>query len=135
MSQQENVEALRRGFEAFNEGDDTLNGLFHPDAVMHVVEGWPEAGPFEGGDSIVVQLGRLRADYSEYELKMDEISVHGEWVLARTHMTVVAKHSGIAGEFSTSSAYRFDGDQVIEARYWWEHSDALEFLGAADQAG
>lgn len=55
MSQQSNIDIIRRGFAAFAEGDmDTLrNEVFTPDAVWHVPGHGYFAGPKEGVDAIL----------------------------------------------------------------------------------
>jgi ketosteroid isomerase-like protein len=43
---QENVEIVRRQFEAWNAGDmDAFRELCDPEVVMHHVKDWPEPGP------------------------------------------------------------------------------------------
>jgi ketosteroid isomerase-like protein len=43
---QENVEAVRATFEAWNAGDmDALREPLHPDAILWMPEDWPEPGP------------------------------------------------------------------------------------------
>ena len=46
---QENVEIVRRGFEAWNAGDmDALRELYDPGIIWRRPEGWPEPGPYVG---------------------------------------------------------------------------------------
>ena len=42
---QENVEIVRRGFEAWNAGEmERLAELYDPDVIMRAPPGWPEPG-------------------------------------------------------------------------------------------
>ena len=54
---QENVEVVRRVYDAWNAGDMTaLRALCDPDVVMHHPEGWPEPGPSVGREAMIVRI-------------------------------------------------------------------------------
>jgi ketosteroid isomerase-like protein len=58
---EENVEIVRRLFEAWNAGDmDSFRELYHPDAVMRMAEDWPEPGPYFGREAIMREFEQLR---------------------------------------------------------------------------
>jgi ketosteroid isomerase-like protein len=58
---QENVEVVRRVYDAWNAGDMTaLRDLCDLDVVMHHREGWPEAGPSVGREAVMRQCEQLR---------------------------------------------------------------------------
>ena len=58
---EENVEVVRRGFEAWNAGDmEGVRGTYDPDAVMRYHGDFPEPGPFVGRHAIMRQFDRLR---------------------------------------------------------------------------
>jgi ketosteroid isomerase-like protein len=61
MSAQSNVEAMRRGYEAFSRGDmDTLkNELFTPDVVWHQGGRNQTSGDFRGPDQVIGLFGKL----------------------------------------------------------------------------
>ena len=42
-----------------------LRELYHPDAVAHSQESWPEAGPFVGRDAIMRAFDQLRTTYKD----------------------------------------------------------------------
>jgi ketosteroid isomerase-like protein len=49
---EENVDVVRRAFDAVNRRDmDALRELHDPDVIMRAVEGWPEPGPFVGREA------------------------------------------------------------------------------------
>ena len=62
MGTTENVELVRRGFEAFNAGDmATLSELFAEDAVWHVAGSGVLSGKKQGRDAILAYFGELGA--------------------------------------------------------------------------
>ncbi len=73
---QENVEIVRRIFEAWNAGDmDAIRELFGPDIIWRAPEGWPEPGPYVGREAVMRQLGQMREtwDADNFELISDFI--------------------------------------------------------------
>src|SRR5437763_5484461 len=60
MGADENIDIMRRGYEAFNSGDmDTLTELFDESAVWHTPgRGWP-ASDYQGREAILAYFGRL----------------------------------------------------------------------------
>jgi ketosteroid isomerase-like protein len=59
---QENVEVVRRGFEAWSRGDmDALRELYDPGMIWRSPEGWPEPGPYAGREAVMRQVEQLRA--------------------------------------------------------------------------
>ncbi|WP_346958829.1 nuclear transport factor 2 family protein [uncultured Arthrobacter sp.] len=62
MGTAENVELVRRGYEAFNAGDmATLSELFAEDAVWHVAGSGVLSGTKQGRDAILAYFGELGA--------------------------------------------------------------------------
>ena len=50
---QENVEIVRRLYEAWNAGDmDALRESYNPGIILRTLEGWPEPGPFVGREAV-----------------------------------------------------------------------------------
>jgi ketosteroid isomerase-like protein len=61
--QEENVERVRKGYEAFGAGDiATLTELFHPDAVWNAPERGVLAGTYHGRDTIFGFFGQLQQE-------------------------------------------------------------------------
>jgi ketosteroid isomerase-like protein len=59
---QENVELVKRGFDACNAGDsDACRAIYDPDVVVRTAEGWPEPGPYVGRDALMRWAERVRA--------------------------------------------------------------------------
>lgn len=62
MGSAENVELVRRGYEAFNAGDmATLSEIFAEDAVWHVAGSGVLSGTKQGREAILAYFGELGA--------------------------------------------------------------------------
>lgn len=60
ISVHQNVETVRRGYQAFNHGDmKTLTELIHEKASWHVPGRGPLAGDYKGRDAVFAMFGRL----------------------------------------------------------------------------
>ena len=82
-----NEDLVRRGYQAFAEGDmDTLRSLFAPDAV-HVATGSSQvAGEYQGVDAILGYYGKL------FELSDGTFAAELQSVRSEGDDTVVATH-------------------------------------------
>jgi ketosteroid isomerase-like protein len=79
MGTAENVELVRRGYEAFNTGDmATLSELFAEDAVWHVAGSGVLSGTKQGREAILAYFGELGArTQGHFQAKVEDI-VGGE---------------------------------------------------------
>ena len=60
MAEQDNVDLVKRGFEAFNKGDvDTLAPMFDDDAVQHMPGNNILSGDHTGKDAILGMYGKI----------------------------------------------------------------------------
>ena len=127
----ENVEIMRRVFQLANEGDlESVAAAYAEDAVLYGPQDWPEPGPWHGREAILVELRRLWEDF-EGDLVIEDLAAHGDWVLVRHAWRVRGSRSGVPGEFHITLAAHLRDGEVDEARYFWQHAQALEAAGAA----
>jgi ketosteroid isomerase-like protein len=130
---EENVEVVRRSTELWNAEDiEGLRELFHPDAVLHVPEGFPEKGPFSGVDQVINQYRRLGENFSQHHLESTDTEASGEYVIVRYCWTVRGDHSGIGAELRYTGIFRLRTEKIIEVRYYWDHAAALESAGLSE---
>jgi ketosteroid isomerase-like protein len=127
---QENLAVVRRAYDQANERGlvAALADVYDEDAVLHAIDGWPESGPWRGRDAIIDQWRRIEEDFAEQESLIEAIVAHEDWVLVR-NLWRVRSRSGIPGEFRNSIAFRMRDGKVVEARFYWDHADALKAVG------
>ena len=82
-----NEELVRRGYQAFSEGDlDTLRSMFAPDAVHVATGNSPVSGEYRGVDAILGYYGTL------FELTDGTFAAELQSVRSEGDDTVVATH-------------------------------------------
>lgn len=131
---QENLEAVRAGADAFVARDfDEVMRFYKPDAsITAVPEGWPEPAPIEGRDAVMVQFMRLQEDWEEHSLEIEREISERDWVVVDFRWTTRGTASGVSLNTNIAAAYRLEGAQIAEARFFWKWEDALEAVGLSE---
>ena len=131
---QENVEIVKAGFAAWNAGDmDALRDLWDPDAIVRVVEGWPEPGPLVGREAVMLQWERQREPWdadtlepiSDFLDAADRVAVRIIWD-ARGAGSVPDTNMEFTAVFTVRKG------RIFGAEYFWDHAEALEALGLSE---
>ena len=132
---QENVDAVRRSFEAWNRGDvDAWLEPSHPD-----VEWYSEvARRLQGVDTVYRGRAQLRQFWDEWHSVWDltiEISDYrdlGDTVVALGRMRVHGKASEIDIEQPVAYVAEFEGGLVRKLRAYHDQNQALEAAGLSE---
>jgi ketosteroid isomerase-like protein len=97
-----NLEALRRGYEAFQTGNLDLlrNELFDPDIVWHNPGRGPLAGDYRGADAVIALFVK-QFELTDGTFKVD---VH-DFLATDDHAVAIASESAQRGGKSMSSQY------------------------------
>jgi ketosteroid isomerase-like protein len=94
---EQNLQAARRGFEAFNARDvNELIALADPDCEWLPFRAQLEGGSYLGHDGVRRFVADMEEDWSEFQIELDELSDHGEDVLLIGRVRAVARGSGLA---------------------------------------
>ena len=82
---QENVEIVRRAYDAWNAVDmEAFRDMQAGDAIIvRGLDGWPEPGPFVGRDAIMRAFEQLRATWDSDTLEPVSVIDLGDRVLVR----------------------------------------------------
>jgi uncharacterized protein len=84
----ENVDVLKRGYDAFNEGDqETLAGVFAEDVRWEGSDDdrVPGAGTFDGRDDALSALGEAAGAFDSIKSQPDEFIEQGDTVVVLGH--------------------------------------------------
>ena len=128
----ENVEVVRAGFDAWNEGDmDAWRELLAPDVIVRAPEGWPEPGPFVGREAAMREFVQLRKTWDDdyFDLVSDFIDAGGR-VAVRFIWRVKGRGPGSNVELTGVFTVRKGTINFLE--YFWDHTEALEALGLSE---
>ena len=120
MGTAENVELVRRGYEAFNAGDmATLSELFAEDAVWHVAGSGVLSGTKQGRDAILAYFGELGArTQGSFQANLEDI-VGGENHTVAIQQTR-AEDNGKTLDLATVIAFVVRDGKIAEGREFFE---------------
>jgi ketosteroid isomerase-like protein len=127
---QENVELVRRRFEALNRGDlAAMVELTDPAAVWWDRADDPEgAGPHRGRDACLQHLEDLLED-AELQAQPQEFIDAGDRVVVGVRLVGRGRTSGASFEEHEFHVYTFREGKVIETREYRDRGEALEAVG------
>jgi ketosteroid isomerase-like protein len=125
----ENVEVVRRGFDAWNAGDmDHFRDLYDPHVVMQTVPDWPEPGPYVGREAVIGFFARLRDS-----LDSDAVEPMADFIEVADHVLIRQTWRGLGHgpdmNMPTTAIYTLRRGKIIYLEYFWDHADALKAVG------
>ena len=126
---QENVEVVRRGFDAWNAGNmDHVRDHYDPNIVLQTVPDGPEPGPYVGREAVIgfFMAARDALDIDGVEPDTDFIAV-ADHVLVRHTWHGLGR--GPAMKLATTLVFTLRRGKVIHLEYFWDHSEALKAVG------
>src|SRR3954451_14777729 len=130
---QENVEVVRRAFEAFDsEGFDGLAEFWHPDINWRAMEGAPDdVGVFTGHDA----MRRYLDDWLEMfdgRIELEEFIDAGDRVVVMQHGSGKSKRTGIPVDLRYTVVYTVQDGKIVRGREYPTRSEALKAVGLAE---
>jgi uncharacterized protein len=122
---EENVEIVRRGFEAFNRGDlDAFLENSTDDIDYRAAEGAPDDhGPIQGKDA-------LRAFMQDWLDTFDDFTA--EPVIVVVRVSGRAKLSGVETDLTYAELWTLRDGKVAWGRQYWTRDEALEAAGLSE---
>lgn len=134
---QENVQAARRAYEAFNEvfsaGD--ISGwlaLYTPDAELHDVPSFPDAAVHRGHDELGKWAKQLMEVAEDLRVEPERFVEAGESVVVAVRISAKGREGGVLTEMSTFHVLEFADGKISRARYYTTEDEALEAAGLRD---
>lgn len=126
---QENIDALRDGYEAFSRGDiDAAFENFAEDIVWRSIgDSVPGGGTYNGvGEVRNKWLPEFAASYGDFSQSVDEILDSGDYVIALG--TSRATVGGQQIEDSFCHVWKYSGDKIVEATFWGDTAAVYKAL-------
>lgn len=120
MENPENIELVRRGYEAFNAGDlATLSEIFAEDAVWHAAGSGVLSGTKQGRDAILAYFGELGArSQGSFKANVQDIVGGEKHTVAIQHTQ--ATSNGKTLDMGTVIAFGVRDGKIAEGREYSE---------------
>jgi ketosteroid isomerase-like protein len=123
----DNVETVRRGYDAWNRGDlAELRSLYATDVTADAGALWPAAGAVSGPEAIIEAFASIIATFEESEVLADDYIERGECVVVPTRWRGMLPGSRDVVEQRVIAAYTFRDGQVVHIGYFRRLDEALE---------
>jgi uncharacterized protein len=127
---QENVEILRRGYEAFSRGDfDAIVNLTAEDFELDMSRWGPVTYTYRGPEGLREFLAALERLWDYFKIEPEEFVDAGDRVVVIIDVEARGGASGIKVRARYANAYTFRGGKVIRAEWFDEPAEALEVAG------
>jgi ketosteroid isomerase-like protein len=130
---QENIETLKRGYEAFNRGDTSVvvelgREIATPDVEWGATGAFPGVeGMYRGPEAMQRWMEVIRSEWKDFEVTLDEILYDSGDVLAVTErLRGRGRESGAEVEMRVFSAYWFQQGKLRRRAAFTEPEEALE---------
>jgi ketosteroid isomerase-like protein len=126
---EENAEAVRRLYEAFNRRDTvTTRELMDPDIEYVNPPDAVERGTRKGFDQYQAALGRVREIFGDAEIEVDLMLESGERVAAKIRMRVQLDARGFDTVVDQSHLWTFRDGRAVRFGWFTDPQRAIEML-------
>ena len=126
---QENVAAVQRFADHWNETGEPPWAELDPDVVFEIDPGSFVAGTYKGHDGLRTLL-RLTAEvFDEFRLELDELIDAGDAVVALGFIRARGVTSGATGAQQGALRFRFRNGRIVLYRSYLRREEALEAVG------
>jgi ketosteroid isomerase-like protein len=130
---QENVEVVRRVFDAWAEGDfRTATDYFDANVVLVVGPGFPDSDAVLGPNAVRDYTIRFMQQWDHLTMSAEEIRPVGDTVLVRTRQVGSGKASGAHSEMTYFWLFSFRGDKIIRLESVRDEASALQAAGRSE---
>jgi uncharacterized protein len=130
---QENVEIVRRVFDAFNSRDiAAFLELLDPDVEWVPILAVLEGRVYRGHEEIREWINDLATDWEFFEVDYEELRDFGSRVLVSGHWHARGRASGVELENPGTYLYEIKGGKVVSMRTFTDRADALQTLGVSE---
>jgi ketosteroid isomerase-like protein len=132
---QENIETIRRVYDAFSRGDFRSALRVYDRHVVLIqgddanVFGLDVSGVYSGIDGLRDYMRQVFETWSGVSIEAEEIIPAGDSVIAAIFMRVVGRGSGVPTELRYFHVWTFRGGSVIRLELFPTREEALEAVG------
>lgn len=126
----DNVETVRRMFEAWNRSTDEHMEFYVDDAVHVTAPDWPEQGTYRGRETIRELWTYILEDHPRSSVELKSALPAGEdRVLTIFVWHLQSTHSGLSGTMDAQALWTFACGQVSRVEYFTDEAQARDAAG------
>lgn len=126
----ENVEIIKRAYEAFARRDNaTSRSYYDPEVEFSQPAEEPGGGTYRGPDGVTEGFRKWLAAWDDYRVEVEDLSDVGEHVLAKTRHHGRGKTSGIEVEQVIFQIWTLRNGKIVRVRMYYDEAEALEAAG------
>jgi len=130
---QENVEIIKRAYDAFARGDyATSLSYYDPQVEFSQPADEPGGGTYYGVDGVTRAFRNWLTAWEDYRVEVEELSDHGAHVLARTRHFMSGKGSGAVVEQTIFQVWTLRDGRIVRARMYYDEAEALAAVQATE---
>jgi ketosteroid isomerase-like protein len=132
---QENVEIIRRAFEAFNGGNRAaFLSFYDDDIVLHIAPPSIDAGSYYGAEEVERQYTRMFAPFGEtYRVEIEDLIDAGDSVVVCSRPKGRGRRSGAAVEGPPGwGVFTMRAGRIIRIDHPADRAEALEAVGLSE---
>jgi uncharacterized protein len=123
-----NVEIVRAGFDAFQEGDlSQMLDLMADDLITYRAD--PDSATYHGKEGFLQATADWTEDFSEWSVIPEEFIDAGDRVLVRVRQMARGKASGIPVEGEFWFVFEVRGKKAAKLSFYIRREEALEAAG------
>lgn len=127
----ENVDTLKKGFDAFNEGDiDTVKELFVEDVTWQGpnTQEVPGGGTTEGLEDVLKMFGEIQEEWENFQATPDEFIDAGDTVIVLGHISGKHQESGKDLKTPFVHVWRMDDGKAKRVQALVDTAEVLEAM-------
>ncbi len=131
---EENVEIVRRFFEARNRRDiDAMLGCLHSDAEFDLTESRsPYRGTYRGHDQVRRVFQDIFEAWGELEMALEDPAELGDEVVVSVLVNVSGRGSGARSRAQGANIVTVQDEKIVRFRLFQSRDEALEAAGLSE---
>ena len=127
----ESVDLVANAYAAFARGDNqTALSYYASDVEFSQPADEPGGGTYHGVEGVVEAFRKWLAPWKEYRVDLEELTDHGEHVLARTRHHMHGKASGVEVEKVIFQLWTVRNGRIVRVRMYYGEGEALAAIEA-----
>jgi ketosteroid isomerase-like protein len=127
---QENVEVLRKGYLALNNGDfEAAIALLDPDVELDVTRRTFDPDFYRGHQGVRENLSLIMEQWATIRFEPEDFIVAGDDVVVPVRFTGVGKQSGVETTASATHVWTFRNGKIVRQTTFQTLTEALEAAG------